>query len=148
MVGSSLVKGLDKYSLEKMYQREADLRIYSDQQIRWVKILSYFVTYGFVGLIVGLAFLGRMLYKNDYGTVLGLSVGMLGMALYLLIGTIYRFRHIYCMHQMLNHEQMTPNDIYWKTLRQRDLYGIPALFLGIGLIALCIGLLGVMGIIG
>lgn len=141
------IHGLAKYSPEMLYQSEQDQQVINDRQVVFVKFLAYFLTTGFLAWVIGLALLGRFWFDNEYGLVLGIAIGLLTMSLYLFLGTIYRFRHVYCMHQNLKHEPMTPNDIYWNTIRKKDLYGIPLLFMGLGLVALLLSLLGLMGII-
>lgn len=141
------IHGLEKYSGKMIYQSEQDQIVFDDQQVKRVKLLAYFATYGFLTVIAALALVGRSWFDNEYGLVLGIACGLLMMSIYLTIGTIYRFRHIYCMHQNLKRERMTPNDIYWNTIPKKNLYGIPMLFMGLGLVSLLLSLLGLMGII-
>lgn len=141
------IHGLEKYSQDRMHQSEQDQIVFDDRQVRRVKLLAYFSIYGFLTVIAGLALVGRSMVDTEYGLVLGIACGLLMMSIYLTIGTVYRFRHIYCMHQNLKRERMTPNDIYWNTILKKDLYGIPMLFMGLGLVALLLSLLGLMGII-
>lgn len=141
------IHGLEKYSGKMIYQSEQDQIVFDDQQVKRVKLLAYFATYGFLTVIAALALVGRSWFDSEYGLVLGIACGLLMMSIYLTIGTIYRFRHIYCMHQNLKRERMTPNDIYWNTIPKKNLYGIPMLFMGLGLVSLLLSLLGLIGII-
>lgn len=130
------IHGLEKYSQDRMHQSEQDRIVFDDRQVKRVKLLSYFSIYGFLTVIAALALVGRSMFDTEYGLVLGIACGLLMMSIYLTIGTIYRFRHIYCKHQNLKRERMTPNDIYWNTIPKKDLYGIPMLFMSLGLVSL------------
>ena len=74
--------------------------------------------------------------KDDETILLCLSISLLLMAAYNMIGYLFRWKHIYCMHQLSNRRRMTPENIQWEEMTFADAYGIPLVFTIVGLIGI------------
>ncbi len=140
------IQGMNKDIKKRLVQSDKDSMLLDEKQVKRVKILAYFWRYGFISFILLFMVGGAFLLKNEYGILIGMSTFMLIMGIYLLMGAIFRFRHIYCMYQNANHQEMTPNKIYWNSMKKSDIFGVPIIFIIIGLAGLVIGLLGFYGI--
>jgi len=140
-------QGMNKDIKKSLTQSDKDTLLLDDKQVIRVKILAYFWRYGFLPFIPLFMVGGAFLFNNEYGMLIGMSIFMLIMAVYLLIGAIFHFRHIYCMYQNANHQEMTPNKIYWNSMKNSDIYGVPIIFIIIGIAGLIVGILGIYGII-
>jgi hypothetical protein len=124
-----------------------DATVLSDKQVRKVLILAYFWRYGFFCVIAIMLPGGAFLFGGEAGGLFGLSIGMGIYGCYLLLGAVLGFRHIYCIYQNANHQKMTPNQIYWNTLKKSDIYGVPIFCIAIGLIGAIISILSFYGIV-
>ena len=130
-------------------QTERDTRVLNTKQVQRVIILAHFWRVGFLVLLLVLAIAGKYLFPdNKYGILIGLSAGIMFYGFYLLIGILFRFRHIYCMYQLANHQKMTPNAIYWNSMKKSSLYGVPIVCFIFGMAGAIIFILEMYGIIG
>jgi lipopolysaccharide export LptBFGC system permease protein LptF len=141
------IQGMNKDVKKNLYQSEKDSLLLDEKQVKRVKLLAYFWRYGFLPFIPLFMVGGAFLFNNEYGMLIGMSTFLLIMAIYLLMGAIFRFRHIYCMYQNANHQEMTPNKIYWISMKNSDIYGVPIIFIIIAIAGLIVGILGIYGII-
>ncbi|MCF7923618.1 MAG: hypothetical protein K9L64_00765 [Candidatus Izimaplasma sp.] len=141
------IQGMNKDIRKSLNQSNKDSLLLDEKQVKRVKLLAYFWRYGFIPFILLFMVGGAFLFNNEYGMLIGMSTFMLIMAIYLLMGAIFRFRHIYCMYQNANHQEMTPNKIYWNSMKNSDIYGVPIIFIVIGIAGLTVGILGICGII-
>ena len=89
--------------------------------------LAYFHRYGWIAvmMICVAIWSEQMMYI--------LSVGSIAFAIWSLIGYRRKWKHIYCSFQNANHQEMTPNNIQWHKIKKSDAYGVPLIFLILGL---------------
>lgn len=59
-------------------------------------------------------------------------------AVWTFVGYKLQWKHIYCSYQNASHQKMTPNSIQWHTVKASDAYGIPLIFLILGLLCLIV----------
>lgn len=57
-------------------------------------------------------------------------------AVWFVAGYKLQWKHIYCSYQNASHQKMTPNSIRWHTMKTSDAYGVPLVFLVLGLACL------------
>ena len=69
------------------------------------------------------------------------SVACLSFSVWSFIGYKKKWKHIYCSFQNSYHQKMTPNNIQWHKVKKSDAYGVPLIFLIIGLALLVIMIL-------
>lgn len=125
-----------KHPKKVLEQSESDQKQLNPFQTKAVTNLAMLARYG----IIIMALLGGLMGMTFSGTADGFIwvVGPLSLlyGLYVLMGVIFKFRHIYCMFQNLENETMTPNEVYWNSFKKSLLYGYPSIFiiLGLGLI--------------
>lgn len=62
-----------------------------------------------------------------------LSVGSIAFSVWSFVGYKNKWKHIYCSFQNAYHQKMTPNNIQWHKIKKSDAYGVPLIFLIIGL---------------
>ena len=93
-------------------------------------LLAYWHRYVFLILA---PFLPVALAHSKDDALLGMGVGMTCYGLYTLLGYLLRWRHIYCSFQSTYHQRMTPGNIRWHNIRKRDVYGVSAIFIALGL---------------
>jgi|GEM_PF-1238100 len=111
--------------------------------IRNARLLRYEII-----LFMVLAFLFAKMTFGTYDSIfisIGVAIFLIG--LYLLLGYLLHFRHVYCFHQLSNREEMTPNEIYWESVRPSYRYGQPILFMVAGIALIVLGILGLLSII-
>ncbi len=66
------------------------------------------------------------------------SVACLSFSVWSFIGYKKKGKHIYCSFQNAYHQKMTPNNIQWHKIKKSDAYGVPLVFLIIGLALLTV----------
>ena len=94
--------------------------------------LAYFHRYGWIAaMLVCMA-----IWKNRM--VLILCLGCLSFALWSFVGYKRKWRHIYCSFQNAYHQKMTPYNIQWNEIKKSDAYGMPLIFLVLGLALACV----------
>ena len=49
------------------------------------------------------------------------------------VGYKNKWKHIYCSYQNAYHQTMTPYNIQWSKMEKSDVYGVPLIFLILGL---------------
>jgi len=140
-------KRMKKPSKILLDQSAKDANLLSEAEERRIKRFAYFFRYWIFLFMFGFFFLGGFLFGGSHGGLIGFGVFFLAYGFYILIGAIKKFRHIYCMYQNAYHQEMTPNEIYWNTINNSDLYGLPIVFLIFGVGSLVVGILGLLGII-
>ena len=95
--------------------------------------LAYFHRYGWIAIMAGLIFI---LPKH---ALLIVSLCFITTSLWSLIGYKLKWKHIYCSFQNTHRKNMTPYHICWSHIKKSEAYGVPLLFLTLG-----VALLGVM----
>lgn len=97
----------------------------------WAVIaLAYFHRYGWILLMLICA----GIWNNKLVGIMGGF--MVAVAVWSFAGYKLEWRHIYCSYQEANHQKMTPNFIRWHTVKKSDAYGVPLVFLILGIAAL------------
>lgn len=93
-------------------------------------LLAYFHRYGWIALML------LLLYFTKRISVIGISC--IAFSIWSFFGYLLRWEHIYCSYQNAYHTPMTPNHIRWGTVKKADAYGIPAIFLILGVALLLV----------
>lgn len=107
-----------------------------NQHNRTILFFAYFGNYILPTFLVLASLLSKLISKDDETILLCLSISLLLMAAYNMIGYLFRWKHIYCMHQLSNRRRMTPENIQWEEMTFADAYGIPLVFTIVGLIGI------------
>ncbi len=102
----------------------------------WIIALAYFHRYGWIAtMMVCIAIWPeQMIYI--------LCVGCIIFSIWSLVGYMCKWKHIYCSFQDAYRKKMTPNSVRWHQIKKSDAYGVPLIFLIIGLVGLIIIILG------
>ena len=103
---------------------------------RRIIILAYCNRYLFPCLALFVPMALVPLHRSEFLLMLTLGIAELAYAAYELIGYLCRWTHIFCSYQNAYHAAMTPEDVNWGWVKRSDAYGIPAIFGGIGIIAI------------
>ena len=92
-----------------------------------IMALAYFHRYGWIAamMICVAVWLEQMICI--------LSVGSIAFSVWSFVGYKNKWKHIYCSFQNAYHQKMTPNNIQWHKIKKSDAYGVPLIFLIIGL---------------
>ena len=89
--------------------------------------LAYFHRYGWIAVMM----ICFAIWSEQMMCIL--SVGSIAFAIWSLIGYNRKWKHIYCSFQNAYHQKMTPNNIQWHKIKKSDAYGVPLIFLILGL---------------
>lgn len=97
--------------------------------------LAYLHRYGWIGVMFGfmLAFPRASFYI--------FSIGFIAFSIWSFVGYKCRWRHIFCSYQNAYHMKMTPDYIDWDWVEKKDAYGVPLIFMVLGLACLCVVIL-------
>lgn len=90
-----------------------------------VIVLAYLHRYGILFALI--LFLHSMKF---------LFVGCIVYAAWSFVGYTCGWKHIFCSYQNAYHQKMTPDSIKWSSIKKSDAYGIPLIFLILGVLAL------------
>ena len=94
--------------------------------------MAYFHRYGWIAAMMAcIAIWPKQMF-------LILSVACLSFSVWSFIGYKKKWKHIYCSFQNSYHQKMTPNNIQWHRVKKSDAYGVPLIFLIIGLACLVV----------
>lgn len=86
--------------------------------------------YGWIAIMTGCTLVWR-----EYAVrIIGIFCVLF--AMWSFVGYKLRWKHIYCSNQNASHQKMTPNSIRWHTMKTSDAYGVPLVFLVLGLACL------------
>ena len=97
--------------------------------------LAYFHRYGWIAtMMVCMAIWPEQLLCI-------ICTGCIAFSLWSFIGYKCQWRHIYCSYQNAYHQEMTPHSVRWHQVKKSDAYGVPLMFLIIGLALLSIMIL-------
>lgn len=88
--------------------------------------LAYFHRYGWIAIMMGLVFL-----IPQYALLI-VSLCFIATSLWSLIGYKLKWKHIYCSHQNAHRKDMTPHHICWTHIKKSEAYGVPLIFLVMG----------------
>ena len=97
--------------------------------------LAYFHRYGWIAVMIGLVFI---LPKH---TLLIVGLCSIAASLWSLVGYKLKWRHIYCSVQNTHRKDMTPHHICWSHIKKSEAYGVPLLFLTLGVALLVVTIL-------
>ena len=97
--------------------------------------LAYFHRYGWIAIMIGLVFI---LPKH---ALLIVSLCSIATSLWSLVGYKLKWRHIYCSFQSTHRKAMTPHHICWSHIKKSEAYGVPLLFLALGVALLVVMIL-------
>ena len=92
--------------------------------------LAYFHRYGWMWLMLPMLVFAKFKYV--------LGIGTIAFAAWTWLGCQLRWQHIYCSFQNARHLPMTPDRANWDTVKKSDAWGIPALFMILGVALLCV----------
>lgn len=95
-----------------------------------VTALALFHRYGWIAVMTCCAIAWREYSVRIMGIFCVLFAG------WFFAGYKLRWKHIYCSDQNAHRQKMTPNDIRWHTMKISDAYGVPLVFLILGLACL------------
>ena len=96
--------------------------------------LAYFHRYGWLAVIFVLV----LIFQETFYVF---AASMIGYAVWTFVGYKCRWRHIFCSYQNAGHRKMTPERIDWDSMKKYDAYGLPVVFLVLGLMCLCAAIL-------
>ena len=103
--------------------------------------LAYFHRYGWIAIMTGMIFL-----IPQY-TLLIVGLCFIATSLWSLIGYKLKWKHIYCSHQNGHRtanghrKDMTPHHICWTHIKKSEAYGVPLIFLIVGVALLAVMML-------
>lgn len=90
----------------------------------------------------------RLAYLHHWGWLAAFLIGMVIWTRYMweililcsavnliwsIIGYRRKWRHIFCSNQISKHEVLTPYSVFWDRVDKTDIYGVPMIFIVIGL---------------
>lgn len=97
--------------------------------------LAYFHRYGWIAAIICCV----AIFPERLAWII--SIGAIAFSIWSLVGYRLKWRHIYCSYQNAYHQKMTPFSVRWHQIKKADAYGVPLIFLLLGVLWLCIGIL-------
>ena len=109
-----------------------------------VMILAGVLRYGLPISVLVLALIVGKVTGSARATVATLGAGCLILGLYELLGYLLRWKHFYCAYQNAYYQDMTPDMVDWRKVRKRDSYGVPAIFITLGIACLAVAIWGNM----
>ena len=60
----------------------------------------------------------------------------------LLLGYLLKWKHVYCAYQNAYHQDMTPDMVNWRKVRKSDAYGVPIIFIVLGIACVAAAVFG------
>lgn len=118
-------------SIQYQKQKKSTL---PDKTYAGIIALAYFHRYGWIAVMFALTFILRNVFYVW-------SISTIVYAAWTFIGYKLRWKHIFCSYQNAYHIKMTPERIDWDSIEKHDAYGVPLLFLVMGLVCLCAAIL-------
>lgn len=106
-----------------------------DATAKKVMALAYFHRYGWIAAILVCVAIWpeQLMYVLSSGCIL--------FSAWSLIGYKCKWKHIYCSFQNAYRQKMTPHYVRWHQVKKSDAYGIPLLFLALGLAMLILAIM-------
>ena len=102
-------------------------------------ILAYLDRYVYPLLILSAGLLAELL--RDRNTMLFvMALGILLDGIYNLVGCLCRWKHIYLCYQSMCHTKMTPTRIEWNRMAKKDVYGVPIVFIIMGIVGILVSI--------
>ena len=89
--------------------------------------LAYLHRYGWIAVMMVC-----ILIWNEQTSCI-LCLGCFCFSIWSFVGYKRKWKHIFCSYQNAYHQKMTPDLIRWQQIKKSDAYGIPLLFLFLGL---------------
>ncbi len=124
-------KKYNQVSIQYQKQKKSTL---PDKTYAGIIALAYFHRYGWIAVMFALVLILRE-------TLYVFAVSTIVYAVWTFVGYKCRWRHIFCSYQNAYHAKMTPERIDWDRIEKHDAYGVPVLFLVMGLVCFCAAIL-------
>ena len=107
-----------------------------------VLILADFLRYGLpISAFVIALIIGKTTGSGRAGLI-ALGAGCVLMGLYELLGYLLKWKHVYCAYQNAYHQDMTPDMVNWRKVRKSDAYGVPIIFIVLGIACVAAAVFG------
>lgn len=106
----------------------------NESSTKQIIALAYFHRYGWIAPALGCTAL--------WG-IPALCISFVVHSVWSIVGYQLKWKHIYCSYQNAYHKKMTPNRIRWDKLKKSDAYGIPIIFLLLGVALLLADIMGI-----
>lgn len=103
-----------------------------ETRINSVIALALFHRYGWMAVMTCCA----LAWREYTAQIIGISCVLF--AVWSFAGYKLQWKHIYCSYQDASHRKMTPGSIQWHTMKKSDAYGVPLVFLILGLACLIV----------
>ena len=127
-------KSKKKYNQASIQYQKPKKNTLPDKTYAGIIALAYFHRYGWMAVMFALVLILRE-------TFYVFAASMIGYAVWTFVGYKCRWRHIFCSYQNAGHRKMTPERIDWDSMKKYDAYGLPVVFLVLGLMCLCAAIL-------
>ena len=127
-------KSKKKYNQASIQYQKQKSNPLPDKTYAGIIALAYFHRYGWIAVMFALTFILRKVFYVW-------SISTIVYAAWSFVGYKCRWRHIFCSYQNAYHIKMTPERIDWDRIEKHDAYGVPVLFLVMGLVCLCAAIL-------
>ena len=101
--------------------------------------LAYFHRYGWIAVMV----LGITIWKEQMGLIVSGSAILF--SVWSFVGYRCKWKHIFCSYQNAYHQKMTPHNIRWHLVKKSDAYGVPLVFLILGIAMLWVSIQVLVG---
>lgn len=112
------------------------------QRSKRALLLAFFLRYGLpVGVGILAVIVGRIT-NSGQAAVLALGAGCVILGLYELLGYLLKWKHFYCAYQNADHQDMTPDMVNWRKVRKSDAYGVPIIFIVLGIACVAAAVFG------
>ena len=108
------------------------------QRRKRVMILAGLLRYGLPISVLVLALIVGKVTGSGRAAVAALGAGCLILGLYELLAYLLKWKHFYCAYQNAYYQDMTPDKIDWEKVRKSDAYGVPAIFITLGIACLAV----------
>ncbi len=103
--------------------------------------LAYLHRYGWIVILMVCIIIRPtyMLYSSGAGCV--------AFSIWSFVGYKCKWKHIYCSFQNAYHQKMTPHSVHWNQIKKSDAYGVPLIFLVLGLAGLSVAITTSLGVV-
>lgn len=124
-------KSKKKSNKANVQSQKAKKSTLPDKTYAGIIALAYFHRYGWLAVMFALVLILReTLYVFAASTIV--------YAVWTFVGYKCGWRHIFCSYQNAYHTKMTPERVDWDWIEKNDAYGVPLIFLILGLACLCV----------
>jgi hypothetical protein len=105
-----------------------------DAKAKKIMALAYMHRYGWIAAMV----LCTTIWTEKVAFIVGVSTILF--SVWSFVGYQCKWKHIFCSYQNAYYQRMTPHSVKWHLIKKRDAYGIPLIFLVLGIVMLYIGM--------